>query len=279
MNMDIITKIMEEITAFMSYSVAGITFGTICRALIVFLISLTVAKILIRIICKGLDKNERIEKGLHTFIKSVVKIVIYFIVVLIVAETIGIPITSLVALFSVVGVAVSLSIQGALSNLASGVMLFITKPFESGDYIDAAGISGTVQEIRLTYTKLITPSNQVILVPNSEMCASKITNYSACETRRFEIKVTTSYDAKIQDVKDAITKVLTDDKRVLADPAPFVRLSDYKESAIEYTVRGWAKLEDYWDTYFDVLENIKYEFDNRNIEMTYNHLNVHMMDK
>ena len=277
--MEIITKIMEEITAFMSYSVAGITFGTICRALIVFLISLTVAKIVIRIICKGLDKNDRIEKGLHTFIKSVVRIVVYFIVVLIVAETVGIPITSLVALFSVVGVAVSLSIQGALSNVASGVMLFVTKPFESGDFVDAAGISGTVQEIRLTYTKLITPNNQVILVPNSEMCASKITNYSAQETRRFEIKVTTSYDAKIQDVKDALNKVLTEDKRVLTDPVPFARLSDYKDSSIEYTVRGWTTLENYWDTYFDVLENIKYEFDSRNIEMTYNHLNVHMMNK
>lgn len=277
--MEILSKIMEEITAFMAYSVAGITFGTICRALIVFLISLTVAKIVIRIICKGLDKNDRIEKGLHTFIKSIVRIVVYFIVVLIVAETVGIPITSLVALFSVVGVAVSLSIQGALSNVASGVMLFVTKPFESGDFVDAAGVSGTVQEIRLTYTKLITPNNQVILVPNSEMCASKITNYSAQETRRFEIKITTSYDAKIQDVKDALNKVLADDKRVLTDPAPFVRLTEYKESSIEYTVRGWANLADYWDTYFDILENIKYEFDNRNIEMTYNHLNVHMMNK
>jgi len=277
--MEILSKIMEEISAFMGYSIAGITVGMICKALIVLFICLAVAKIVIKILCKALDKNDHIEKGLHTFIKSVVRIVVYFIVVLIVAETVGIPITSLVALFSVVGVAVSLSIQGALSNLASGVMLFITKPFESGDFIDAAGISGTVEEIRLTYTKLITPNNQVILVPNSEMGASKITNYSAQETRRFEIKVTTSYDAKIQDVKDAINKVLTDDKRVLTDPAPFVRLSEYKDSSIEYTVRGWAKLADYWDTYFDVLENIKYEFDNRNIEMTYNHLNVHMMNK
>ena len=277
--MEILSKIMEEITAFMGYSIAGITVGMICKALIVLFICLAVAKIVIKIVCKGLDKNDHIEKGLHTFIKSVVKIVVYFIVVLIVAETVGIPITSLVALFSVVGVAVSLSIQGALSNLASGVMLFITKPFESGDFIDAAGISGTVEEIRLTYTKLITPNNQVILVPNSEMGASKVVNYSAQETRRFEIKVTTSYDAKIQDVKDAINKVLTDDKRVLKDPAPFVRLSEYKDSSIEYTVRGWTNLPDYWDTYFDVLENIKYEFDNRNIEMTYNHLNVHMMNK
>lgn len=276
--MEILSKIMEEITAFMSYSIAGITVGMICKALIVLFICLATAKIIIKIVCKALDKSEHIEKGLHTFIKSVVRIVIYFIVVLIVAETVGIPITSLVALFSVVGVAVSLSIQGALSNVASGVMLFITKPFESGDFIDAAGISGTVQEIRLTYTKLITPNNQVILVPNSEMGGSKITNYSAETTRRFEIKVTTSYDAKIKDVKDAINKVLSEDKRILTDPATFVRLTEYKESSIEYTVRGWTKLEDYWDTYFDVLENIKYEFDNRNIEMTYNHLNVHMLN-
>lgn len=277
--MEILSKIMEEISAFMGYSIAGITIGMICKALIVLFICLAVAKVVIKVVCKALDKNEHIEKGLHTFINSVVKIIVYFIVVLIVAETVGIPITSLVALFSVVGVAVSLSIQGALSNLASGVMLFVTKPFESGDYIEAAGISGTVQEIRLTYTKLITPSNQVILVPNSEMCSSKITNYSAETTRRFEIKVTTSYDAKIKDVKDAINKVLSEDKRVLTEPSPFVRLSEYKDSSIEYTVRGWTNLSDYWDTYFDVLENIKYEFDNRNIEMTYNHLNVHMMNK
>lgn len=277
--MEILTKIIEQITAFMGYSIAGITVGMICKALIVLLICLAVAKVIIKVICNGLDKNENIEKGLHTFIKSVVRIVVYFIVILIVAETLGIPITSLVALFSVVGVAVSLSIQGALSNLASGVMLFITKPFEAGDYIEAAGIAGTVHEIRLTYTELLTTSNQVILVPNSEMCSSKITNYSAETIRRFEIKVTTSYDAKIQDVKDAINKVLAEDKRILTEPSTFVRLSEYKDSSIEYTVRGWAKNEDYWDVYFDTLENIKYEFDNKNIQMTYNHLNVHMMNK
>jgi len=277
--MEILSRIIEQITAFMGYSIAGITVGMICKALIVLLVCLAVAKVVIKVICKGLDKNDHIEKGLHTFIKSVVRIVVYFIVVLIVAETLGVPITSLVALFSVVGVAVSLSIQGALSNLASGVMLFITKPFEAGDYIEATGIAGTVQEIRLTYTELLTTSNQVILVPNSEMCASKITNYSSEPTRRFEIKVTTSYDAKIQDVKDAINKVLSEDKRILTEPSTFVRLSEYKDSSIEYTIRGWAKNEDYWDVYFDTLENIKYEFDNRNIEMTYNHLNVHMMNK
>lgn len=275
----ILSKIGEEIADVMEYSIGEFSIGLIFNALIVFLICLAIAKMILKIIFKGLDKNEHIEKGLHTFIKSAIRIVVYFIVVLIVAETLGVPITSLVALFSVVGVAVSLSIQGALSNLASGVMLFITKPFEAEDYIEAAGIAGTVQEIRLTYTKLITPSNQVILVPNSEMCASKITNYSAETTRRFEIKVSTSYDAKIQDVKDALNKVLAEDKRILSEPGTFVRLSGYKDSSIEYTVRGWANLSDYWDVYFDVLENIKYEFEDRNIEMTYNHLNVHMMNK
>lgn len=277
--MELISLVTEKISAFMEYNIAGVSIGMLCRALIVLIICLAAAKIIIKIVSKALDRNDRIEKGLHTFIKSVVKIIVYFIVVLIVAETIGIPITSLVALFSVVGVAVSLSIQGALSNLASGVMLFITKPFESGDYIEATGISGTVQEIRLTYTKLITPNNQVILVPNSEMGATKITNYSAEPTRRFEIKVSTSYDEKIQDVKDAIDKVLSSDKRILTEPKTFVRLSAYKESSIEYTVRGWAKNENYWDVYFDTLENIKHEFDNRNIKMTYNHLNVHMIDR
>ena len=270
---------METLNQILNYSIGGFTVSLIVKALLVLFICLAISKIVLKIVFRALDNNDRIEKGLHTFIKSVIRIVVYFVIVLIIAETLGIPITSLVALFSVVGVAVSLSIQNSLSNLASGVMLFITKPFESGDYIDAAGISGTVQEIRLTYTKLITSNNQVIWVPNSEMGASKITNYSSQTTRRMEFKITASYDSKVEDVKAALRSVVEANKLVLKDPEPFIRLSAYKDSAIEYTVRAWANNLDYWGVYFDLLENFKVEFDKRNIEMTYNHLNVHMMNK
>lgn len=268
---------MEKIMQIFNWSIGNITLGMIVKTLLLFFICITVAKVIIKRVYKKLDESEHIEKGLHTFIKSIVKIVIYFIIVLIIAESLNIPVTSLVALFSVVGLAVSLSIQNTLSNLASGVMLFITKPFVSGDYIEVAGVGGTVEEIRLTYTKLISPNKQVILIPNSEVGASKITNYSTEPTRRMEIKINVSYDEKINDVKEALKAVVASNKLVLTDPEPFIRLSDYKDSSIEYVLRAWAKNTDYWTAYFDVLEKIKEEFDSRGIKMTYNHVNVHML--
>ncbi|MBE6037869.1 MAG: mechanosensitive ion channel family protein [Anaerofustis stercorihominis] len=219
------------------------------------------------------------DRSLHSFLCSVAKVVVYFIIVLIVASSVGIDVTSLLAIFSVAGLAVSLALQGLLSNVASGVVLMVTKAFKSDDYVEVNGISGTVEEIGLIYTKIITPDNKVIHIPNSEISGAKIINYSTNELRRVDIIVSASYDNSTQQVESAVMKAVSRIGEILTDPAPFVKVSDYGASAISYTVRVWTKSENYWTVYFALMEGVRDAFEEDGVEMTYNHINVHMVEK
>ena len=169
----------------------------------------------------------------------------------------------------------SLSVQNALTNVIGGFTLLYTHPFKSGDYVDIAGRSGTVEEISMTYTKLTTPDNKVISIPNSAVVAGDIVNYSVAGTRRVDIQVSASYDAPVQKVLDTLVQAGTMDN-VLLDPAPMAVVTNYGDSAIGYELRIWTKTEDYWDVKFAVNQKIKYIFDETGIEMTYPHLNVHI---
>ena len=270
--------IMKNIDTIMNYGIGSFKLATIVQALLVVIVCLIVIKIIMKIVNKAISKTN-LEKGVHTFVKSVTKIILYVITVLIVADTLGIPVTSLIALLSVAGLAVSLAIQDSLSNLASGLVILLTKPFKSGDYIEAGSFGGTVTEIGLSYTKLITPDNKFISVPNSQVCSSVITDYSTEATRRVELKFEADYECNIDDVKKVITDVIKKNEMVLKTPEPFVRVLSYKESSIEYVVRVWVESANYWTVYFDLLENVKRAFDKNKIIMTYNHLNVHLLNK
>lgn len=237
---------------------------------------LIVMKLLMSVLNRALDRLN-IEKGLHTFIKSVVKILLWFVTIIIVLGYVGIEVTSLIALLSVVGLAISLAIQGTLSNLAGGIQVLVSKPFKAGDYIETENISGTVSEIGLVYTKITTYDNKIIMIPNGQIASAKITNYTAEERRRVDLKFNTSYDAPVELVKQTLQSVIRSHPKVLEEPAPFARVSAYKDSSIEYTVRVWCATADYWEVYSDLLEQVKAAFDENKIEMTYNHLNVHMM--
>ncbi len=228
-----------------------------------------------RIAGKAIDKL-KVEKSLHTFIKSILNIVLWFIIVLIVADYVGIPVTSLLAVLSLAGLAISLAIQGTLSNLAGGIMVLVAKPFVVGDYVEAAGVSGSISDIGLVYTKITTPDNKIIFVPNSEVSGGKVINYTNQEKRRVDWKVTASYDAPVELVEKTLSGLLAQDRRIVTDPAPFARVSNYGASSIEYTIRAWCATGDYWDVYFDFLGKLKPAFDAANIEMTYDHLNVHL---
>lgn len=256
----------------------NISLGLIIKVLFTVVVSLIAVKIVTNIIGRMLDKS-RLEHTLSNFIASILKVVLYFIAVLIILSTLGVDVTSLVALLSVAGLAVSLALQNTLSNLAGGIQLLVTKPFVAGNFVEAGANSGTVHEVGLAYTTLVTPDNKVIHVPNSDIASARIVNYNGRDTRRVEVKVTASYDAPIQLVKDTIEKLLADDSRILGDPAPFVRVSNYGASSIEYTIRVWCKAGDYWDIYFNLMDNMKPAFDAAGVEMTYDHLNVHVVEK
>lgn len=225
-------------------------------------------------VSKLLEKT-RLEKAAHSLIRTVIRVTMYVLLALIVASRLGIDVTSIVALASVLTLAVSLALQNILANVIGGFTLLSTRPFHSGDFVEIAGQSGTVEEINMTYTMLATPDNKMVSIPNSAVVAAQIVNYSCTGTRRISLEVSASYEIPTQKVIDALLLAGTVDKALL-QPAPFAAVDAYGESAIRYTLRLWTKTEDYWDVYFHVNKRVKDIFDEHGIRMTYPHLNVHL---
>ncbi|MEG2421078.1 MAG: mechanosensitive ion channel family protein [Oscillospiraceae bacterium] len=255
------------------------TLERILLLLAMAVLCIVAVKILLIFVDKAVTRL-KVERSLHTFIKSSVRILLWFLVILVMADAVGIPVTSLVALFSVIGLAISLSIQGTLSNLAGGIMVLSSKPFKVGDYIEAGdtgATTGTVVDIGLVYTKLQTIDNKVIFLPNKDVSSGKIVNYTAQKWRRVDLIFSLSYEADVELVKQTLMTLLRQHPQPVLAPEPMVRVNAFQESSVDYVVRAWCATEDYWDLYFDLLEEGKAAFDKAGIEMTYNHLNVHLM--
>lgn len=269
---------MTEIdwASLVNTGIAAITADHVLQAVFVFFLCLVAMKLIMKIFDRTVDKIG-MERGINTFIRSVLKIALYFLIIIIVADSLGIKVTSLVALFSVVGLAVSLAAQGILSNIAGGVMILIAKPFVAGDYIQTGGAEGQVHDIGLVYTVLKTYDNKLISIPNGDISGSSIVNYTSQITRRVDLKFEASYENEIDDVKYAVTSVFQGEPMVLWDPEPFVGVEAYKESSICYDVRVWCKTENYWTLYYRLQEEVKRAFDENGIQMTYSHLNVHLI--
>ena len=243
-------------------------------------ILLVVCGVLIKLILKATDRmlgRSRLDKAVHPFIRTIVKLVLLFTAIMLIAGTLGVDTSSLLALLSVAGLAVSLALQNVLSNMASAVILLTTKPFQIGHFIEMGSVSGTVVKIGAICTDILTLNNQLVHVPNSEITGSTVTNYTASDKRRLEYRITASYDAPVEDVKAALLRAAEHPLR-MQEMQPIARVNGYGESAIEYVLFLWIRPKDYMDVYYDVLENVKREFDAAGIEMTYPHQNVHIMD-
>lgn len=270
--------VSNSFTQLMNSSMSEIA-KTVLHAVILLVICLVVRRIVLRILEKGLARS-KIDKNVHAFFLSFARILLWILILMVVAGSIGIDPTSLIAVLSVAGLAISLAVQGSLSNLAGGITILLTKPFVLGDFVDIDGTSGTVSEIGMVHTKLNTLDNRRITIPNSNITDAKVTNYSTEPLRRVDINVSASYDAPIESVKSAIQGAIADHPKTLREPdAPAVRVTNYGDSAIEYVVRVWTKNADYWEVYYDLLEQIKTAFDAAGIEMTYPHMNVHILDR
>ena len=244
------------------------------QAVVVLIIGILAIRIVMKLLNTTLEKS-RLEKAAYSLITSLARTALYILLGLITASTLNIDVSSIVALASVLTLALSLALQNMVSNIIGGFTILYTHPFRSGDYVEIAGQSGTVQEINMTYTKLSTPDNKVISIPNSAVVAAQIVNYSAQETRRVEVTVAASYDTPTQKVIDALALAGTVDN-VLLEPAPAAVITGYGESAINYSLRVWVKTEDYWDVYFVINQRVKEIFDQQSVAMTYPHLNVHL---
>lgn len=240
-------------------------------------ILLVVCGVLIKLILKATDRmlgRSRLDKAVHPFIRTIVKLVLLFTAIMLIAGTLGVDTSSLLALLSVAGLAVSLALQNVLSNMASAVILLTTKPFQIGHFIELDGVSGTVVKVGAICTDVMTSNNQLVHVPNSQITSSKVTNFTASDRRRLEYRITASYDAPVEDVKAALLRAAEHPLR-MQEMQPIARVNGYGESAIEYVLFLWIRPKDYMDVYYDVLENVKREFDAAGIEMTYPHINVH----
>lgn len=255
----------------------SVQLATILKAAGLFVVCYIAIKILRKAIDKILDRSKHLDPSLKSFFASAVNVLLWAIAVMIVASALGVNVTSLVAILSVAGVALSLALQGLLANVFSGITILASRPIAVGNFVEIGGVSGTVKAIGLFYTCLATVDNKIIYVPNGDITGSKIVNYSAEAMRRVDLSVGTSYDCPTQTVRSAILEAVSQTDKILNEPAPFVALAAYNASNIEYTVRVWCKTEDYWDVHFALNEKIRDCFERNGVEMSYEHLNVHIM--
>ena len=249
----------------------------VAKPIVLLIICKIAINIIMRLFGKALDKS-KLEKGVNGFIKSASKILLWCIAVIIVAGSVGIDTASLVTVLGVASLALSLAFQGIMTNVFSGVTILLSQPFKVGDYVEIAGVGGTVKEITLMRTTLTTPDGKIESVPNGDVCASRITNYSLEPLRRVEIKVSASYDDSTERVKEAIFEIINADDRIkqIDGKMPTVRLTAYNANDIEYTVRFWTDNAEYWNTYFDVMEAIRENFAKHKIQFSYPHTIVHI---
>ena len=264
---------MESLNALIKSWVAQGLVDKVFTAIITLVVGILVIKAVMRLLTRALEKS-KLEKAAYSLILSLAKVGLYLLLGLSLATSFGIDVTGVVALASVLTLAVSLALQNMLTNVLGGFTLLTTHPFHSGDYVDIGGQSGTVTQIDMSYTRLVTVDNKVVCIPNSTVLASEVVNYSANDTRRAEIQVSAGYDAPTQKVIDALVLAATVDNALL-EPAPFAAVDSYGDNAINYTLRFWAKTEDFWDVYYKVNQRVKDIFDEQGIPMTYPHLNVH----
>ena len=237
-------------------------------------VGILLIKAVLRLLRKALEKT-RLEKAAYGLILSLTKIGLYLLLGLSLAAGLGIDVTGVVALASVLTLAVSLALQNMLTNVLGGFALLTTHPFHSGDFVDIGDQSGTVTAIDMTYTRLMTLDNKVVCIPNSTVVSATVVNYSAGGIRRAELKISAGYDAPTQKVIDALVLAATVDNALL-EPAPFAAVESYGDNAIQYILRFWAKTPEYWDVYFQVNQRVRTVFDEQGIQMTYPHLNVHL---
>lgn len=262
-------------TFFTTIGLAGA--GNVLNAVIMFLICLVVIKIVMSIVSKLLDRSKKLDGALKGFMKTALRIVLWAIAIIIVADKLGIPTASLVTALGVAGLALSLSVQNILANLFSGITLLMTKPFVQGDLVDIGANTGTIKSVGLFYTVVDTLDNRYISIPNSDVTAASVVNYSREPLRRVDMTFCASYDNSTEEVRAAIQEAIRADDKILADPAPMIVIGSYRDSDVEYIVRLWCDNADYWDVYFGMNERVRESFARNGVAMTYSHVNVHVI--
>ena len=270
---------MEDLTKIMQTTLGGYSLGHILSAVLTLLVCLVAVRLLLKPAKRLLDRSKRMNDRLRQIILTAVKVVLYILTGIITAGALGLNTSSLTALVSVLTLGVTLAAEDILGNVAGGLVILSSHPFNIGDEIEVSGTTGIVREITLNHTKIETFDGQFVMQPNKELSSSRVINYTAMGRRRVVRKITASYDAPTEQVKAACLEAVAATPNVLPSPAPAVYLTDYGSSAIEYSVRCWTETKDYWNAYFALNENLRDAFAAHNVEMTYDHLNIHISEK
>lgn len=249
----------------------------IASAIVVLAIGMLVITILKRLVKKTSMKSRRIDNSSVSFITAVVSLVAYVVLFILIISTLGFSAEGIIAGLSSVILAVALGLQNTLASLANGILLIFTRPFKAGDFVDVGGTSGTVKEIKLFCVELITTDNLTVTIPNNTVFSSTITNYSKMNLRRLEIPVPVAYDTDVSKVKALLLECVEEDERILKNPEPFCRLTEYGDASLNFTLRVWTQVGDFWNVKFDLLENVLEVLRENDIEIPYNQLDVHLI--
>lgn len=266
------------ITGAEDLDLGALTLEKALSALLTLLVCAVASRLVMKLFRRLLNKPQ-VDERVRQYTLGGIRAALWIVTTLIVADQLGIPVTSLVALLSVFSLAVSLAVQNVLSNIAGGIVLLLNKPFKEGDFVETSSGTGEVQDITLNYTFLETTDGLRVVVPNSTLSADRIINYTTLGKRRVTVTVSASYDAPTAQVRQACLNAVKNTRLVLDDPAPEVLVSNYGQSSIEYLVRVWCKSDDYGDVLYPLREHLREAFAEQGVEMTYDHLNIHILDK
>lgn len=248
----------------------------IILAIVTLIVGLYIAGIIKKVFIKTLQKKD-VDAAVQNFLGSVVGVLLKVAVCLSVLGILGVQTTSFIAVLGSVGLAVGLALQGSLSNLAGGVLLITLKPFRSGHVIEAQGVVGTVESISMVYTKLRTPDNRILTIPNGPLANGVINNISSQSTRRVDFTFGVGYGDDLKKAKEVIFNTIKNDSRVLSEPQPFIAVSELADSSVNFVVRVWSKSEDYWGVHFDGIENVKLALDESGISIPFPQRDVHVI--
>lgn len=252
------------------------TYGlNIIGAIIIFIVGKIVAKWARKIVVKLVDRSN-VDVTISKFVGNLVYGLGIAFVIIMALSRLGVETTSVIAILGAAGLAVGFALQNSLSNFAAGIMLLFFRPIRVGDFIEAGGAMGVVEEIMVFSTKLKTPDNKIIFIPNGAIASGNIVNYSLEDTRRVDMTFGIGYTDDIKKAKDVILRILSQDDRILKDPAPTVNVSELADSSVNFVVRPWVKKEDYWGVYFDTTEKVKLAFDEEGISIPFPQTDVHL---
>ncbi len=255
------------------------TVVTLGKNVVIAILIFYVGRIAINLAVRGLRKlmqKQEVDKTLETFICNLVRVALLVVVIIAAISALGIETTSFIAIFGAAGLAVGLALQGSLSNFAAGVLIVLFRPYRVGNYVEAAGVSGTIEQVQILTTILTTPDNKQIIVPNSQIMNSIITNFSAKETRRVDMVVGVSYSDDLDKVRKTLEELVAADDRILADPPCKIAVSELADSSVNFVVRPWVNAADFWGVKFELTEAIKKRFDQEGISIPFPQRDVHL---